>query len=190
VFPTANCELPSANRLLKMTNSDKLLEIDFSAPLNLPDLTNSAFSEKWLVDNRYLTFVLNEKLYGVCTKSVAEVLAFPAITTLPHTPKWLAGIANLRGEIITVVDLFKFWSIEIFNAPPNPKLILLRSENEKETATVAVKVDKVREVVIIPNEDIQKVAGAPHLLGKITYKDTFLYLLDMEKLLVKIKDKG
>ncbi len=171
-----------------MTNSDSenLLDIDFSARLNLPDLTNSAFSEKWLIDNRYLTFVLNDKIYAVCTTSVAEVLPFQAITHLPKTPKWLAGITNLRGEIITVVDLFGFWSIEVSNNPPNPKLILLRSEKQTETAQIAVKVDKVREVVIIPNEDIQKVGNAPHLLGKINYKSTFLYLLDMEKLLSKL----
>ena len=171
-----------------MTNSDNkdLLDIDFSAPLNLPDLTNSAFSEKWLIDNRYLTFVLNDKIYAVCTKSVAEVLAFPEITQLPKTPKWLSGITNLRGEIVTVIDLFRFWSIEVSNSPANPKLILLRSENQNETAHIAVKVDKVREVVIIPNEDIEKVANAPHLLGKINYKSTFLYLLDMEKLLSKL----
>ena len=169
-----------------MTNSDNLPEINLSAPLNLPDLTNSAFSEKWLIDNRYLTFVLNDKLYGVCTKSVAEVLPFPAITQLPKTPKWLSGIANLRGEIITVVDLFRFWSIEISNVPASPKLILLRSENADETHSVAVKVDKVREVVIIPNEDIQRVDNAPHLLGKISYKSDFLFLLDLEKLLSKL----
>ena len=123
----------------------------------MPDLTNSAFSEKWLVDNRYLTFELNSKLYAVCTKSVAEVLSFPAVTTLPRTPNWLLGIANLRGEIITVIDLFRFWSIEISDSPSNPKLILLRSNNAKEPPSVAIKVDKVREVAIIPNEDIQTV---------------------------------
>lgn len=152
----------------------------------MPDLTNSAFSEKWRVENRYLTFVLNDRLYAVCTKSVAEVLPLTMITHLPKTPKWLSGITNLRGEIVTVVDLFKFWSIEISKVPANPKLILLRSENKKETASVAVKVDKVREVVVIPNEDIQKVENAPHLLGKIAYKSSFLYLLDMEKLLTKL----
>lgn len=173
-----------------MTNSDDSLQIDFTAPLNLPDLANSAFSEKRLACNRYLTFVLNEKIYGVCTKSVAEVLASPTITNLPKTPKWLAGIANLRGEIITVVDLFRFWSIEIFNAPPNPKLILLHSENENEDATIAFKVDKVREVVIIPNEDIQEVENAPHLLGKIAHKSAYLYLLDMEKLFPRSNRKN
>ncbi len=44
-----------------MTNSDSLPKIDFYAPLNLPDLTNSAFSEKRLARNRYLTFVFKRK---------------------------------------------------------------------------------------------------------------------------------
>ncbi len=96
---------------------------------------------------------------------------------------------GVRGnEVIAGKD--KTSATDICRAPANPKIILLRSENKKESPSVAVKVDKVREVVIIPNEDIQKVENAPHLLGKIAYKSTFLYLLDMEKLLVKIKDEG
>lgn len=170
-----------------MTNPDNILEIDLSAPLNLPDLTNSAFSEKWLVDNRCLTFVLNDKVYALGAKWVAEVLPFPAITHLPRTPKWLSGVANLRGEIITVVDLFHFWNIETSASPVTPKLILLRSENDAQSvSTVAVKVDRVREVVVISDENIQEVENAPHLLGKIAYKTDFLYLLDVEKLLSKL----
>lgn len=56
-------------------------------------------------NEKLLLFELEGGLYSVPISSVLEIQRAPEITTLPRTPSWLRGIANLRGSIISIVDL-------------------------------------------------------------------------------------
>ena len=54
---------------------------------------------------RYLEFSLGEEFYAVPLLKVREVLAMPETTPVPFTPKHFLGIMNLRGQVISVIDL-------------------------------------------------------------------------------------
>ncbi len=56
---------------------------------------------------KFIVFVLDDELFAISSKQVAEVTHPLAVTPLPNAPEWLLGIANLRGEIISVADLQK-----------------------------------------------------------------------------------
>jgi len=54
---------------------------------------------------RYLSFSLGEEDYAVPLLSVKEVIAVPEITPIPFSPPHFLGIMNLRGQVISVIDL-------------------------------------------------------------------------------------
>lgn len=54
---------------------------------------------------RYLTFVSDGLLYAIDTSYVTEIITNHTITTLPMVPGYIAGIINLRGAIVPIVDI-------------------------------------------------------------------------------------
>lgn len=56
-------------------------------------------------DDRYLCFTLGAEEFGIPLLSVKEVIAMPEFTPLPQSPAHFLGIMNLRGQVISVIDL-------------------------------------------------------------------------------------
>jgi purine-binding chemotaxis protein CheW len=166
---------------------DSEFELDFSSLLDLPDSDDSASAtEKVSVQEgeKYVVFHLDEKLYAVHSKQVAEVIGSLPVTSLPIVPKWIAGIANLRGNIISVVDLRKLWK-KATVPPQKTKLLVLHSE--KDNNAVAFIVDKLNEIVTLKPQEIEFSAADfessfPTFFGRAMHKSQTLYLLDAENL--------
>lgn len=57
------------------------------------------------VSQRYLTFRLAQEFFAIPLLQVKEVIAMPEVTPVPQTPPHFIGIMNLRGQVITVLDL-------------------------------------------------------------------------------------
>jgi len=51
------------------------------------------------------TFFLGDELFGVNTLYVQEILTYQEITSVPLAPDYVRGLINLRGQIVTVIDL-------------------------------------------------------------------------------------
>lgn len=56
-------------------------------------------------DERFLCFSLGTEEYAIPLLNVREVLAVPEITKLPSSPNFILGVTNLRGQIISIMDL-------------------------------------------------------------------------------------
>lgn len=54
---------------------------------------------------RYLSFSLGAEEYAIPLLSVREVIAMPEVTSTPYSPPYFLGIMNLRGQVISVIDL-------------------------------------------------------------------------------------
>jgi purine-binding chemotaxis protein CheW len=63
------------------------------------DITGSGSGE------RFLSFSLGDEDYAIPLLSVREVIAVPEITPIPFTPPHFLGIMNLRGQVISIIDL-------------------------------------------------------------------------------------
>lgn len=77
-----------------------------------------------------LAFQLGTHRYIIPIADVSEVLTVKDITSIPHTPVWLVGISNIRGNLITVLDLHTF----IFSAPvketfTSKRMLLVQQNN-------------------------------------------------------------
>ena len=54
---------------------------------------------------QFIRFYLNDILLAIPLKSALEIGHRPVITPLPNLPDWLLGVSNVRGEIVSIVDL-------------------------------------------------------------------------------------
>lgn len=162
-------------------------EIDFSPLLDFSFISQparSAVSPKVVAAKKYLIFHLDEKLYGIRSESVAEIIAAIPVTPLPKARDWLAGIANLRGTIISVIDLRKLWKKPAYS-PSKPRLIVLHPA--KNDTPVAFLVDKVNDIALIPASEIDFSANDfqnsfPTFFGKTAFNSTELYLIDTNQI--------
>lgn len=103
-----------------------------------------------LATNRFLTFYLEDEIYGVNIFDVKEIIAMMKTTPVPKTPPFIKGVMNLRGNIIPVVDMrIKFDMPE--TEPQMYTAIVIISIDDKNIGFI---VDKVEEVVNVDDENI------------------------------------
>lgn len=99
---------------------------------------------------RYLTFNLDEEIYGIEIEYVTEIIGMQPITRVPEVAPYIKGIINLRGKIIPVVDMrLKFGKAPI-EYDDRTCIIVVDSDN----MTVGLIVDKVAEVMTIDDENV------------------------------------
>lgn len=51
------------------------------------------------------------EVIGLPSSHLFEIMALPPITRLPAAPEWLAGVVNVRGELMSAVDLARLYSL-------------------------------------------------------------------------------
>ncbi|MEQ1876855.1 MAG: chemotaxis protein CheW [Bdellovibrionia bacterium] len=86
--------------------------------------------------NRFLNFSLGNEDYAIPLLGAKEVIAMPEITPIPAAPKYFLGIMNLRGQVISIIDL-------------REKLGIRSGENREENAVIILNLDNVYIGVIV-----------------------------------------
>jgi purine-binding chemotaxis protein CheW len=127
-------------------------------------------------------FLLAHERYAVESSYVREVYPLENLTPLPCTPGFVLGIVNLRGEILSVIDLKKFFDLPEKGLTDLNKVIVLQSGN----MLFGILADVIAGVRRIPVSDIQP--SLPTLTG---VREEYLkgvtpgrtVILDAEKLL-------
>ncbi len=80
--------------------------------------------------DRFVLFSLGAARYAVPITQVMEVASLPALTPVPHTPDWLLGVTNLRGEILSVIDLGRFFSAAS-SAGTGGRMLVVRGNHDE-----------------------------------------------------------
>ena len=133
---------------------------------------------------QYITFNVGVELYGIEIKCVEQIIMPPPITLVPRTPKYFLGISNLRGDVISIIDLRERFGIEKEESISQRVIVIL---------TKGVKLGMLVDAVIsIYTMDQNRVLSAPPLLvqknqkyvsGSYQINDTdLLLLLDHEEI--------
>lgn len=74
-------------------------------------------------------FTLAHEQYAVASEHVRDVYPLEELTPLPCTPSFVLGIVNLRGEILSVIDIKKFFDLPERGLTDLNKVIVLESED-------------------------------------------------------------
>lgn len=106
-----------------------------------------------------LEFGLADERYAIETYRVREVYPLKNLTPLPCTPHFLRGIVNVRGRIVPVIDIKKFFDLSDKGITDLHRIILIAG-NDLELGLLADTIVGVRS---IETESLQ--AGLPILTG-------------------------
>ncbi|MGF1766773.1 chemotaxis protein CheW [Enterovibrio makurazakiensis] len=133
-----------------------------------------------------LVFSLEDEQYGIPLSSVKEVIGLVKVTPIPHVPPFFKGLINLRGRIISVIDLrLKLGLLEKEYEPKKTSIVI----SDVNDLTIGSIVDDVNEVVGFDEEQIERDLEISHsvrrdyITGVAKAKDNLVLLLDIHKVL-------
>ena len=96
-------------------------------------------------------FKVGRETYGVPITSLHEIVRVPEITAVPDAPDYLEGVINLRGKIVSVMDLRKrFGEKKVVLTKQNRILVV-----EHSGRLAGLIVDAASEVLKIPADDVE-----------------------------------
>ncbi len=132
---------------------------------------------------RWIGFELSGQLYGVPILAVQEVLAQAEIEPVPGAPHQVLGVINLRGQIVTVIDLRLLLGLTAAREAAGP-LIVFDSGGE----VLAARVDRVTHVRQIPDRAIRPAPAtgaqrSPAVCGLVSREGGLMTLLDVPGML-------
>lgn len=128
---------------------------------------------------KLISFNLNDDLYCITLDSLKEVMKDTTITKVPGTPDFIAGIMNLRGDYITVLDVKNFLNLESTQKTENDKTpVIIVSYNDME---LALLIDKINELFEMPEDKIIN-SDNGYYLAEFIHNDTPYTILNIEKI--------
>jgi purine-binding chemotaxis protein CheW len=109
-----------------------------------------------------VTFNLANERYAVAAPHVREVVRFTDLAPIPGTPDFLAGVINLRGEILAVFDLRQFFGIAGRELAGLSRILVLGDDR----AEFGLLTDAVHEVRALPIDDLREAPASVAGLGR------------------------
>jgi purine-binding chemotaxis protein CheW len=137
---------------------------------------------------RHVVFSIGTTDYAVPILSVSEVVRPLKITPVPNVPDWVLGVANLRGDIVSVVDLRVFFGQAVPESLPSNRMLVVHTENED--VTTGLIVDRAGGIFDLPQEQIRSPSApiddrvTPFMHGVSEINDRLLVVLDLNQLLL------
>ncbi|MBF0449983.1 MAG: purine-binding chemotaxis protein CheW [Candidatus Magnetomorum sp.] len=131
-------------------------------------------------------FVLSQEKYAIELNYIREVYPLKDLTPLPCTPSFVSGIINVRSQIVSIIDLKKFFDLSDHDSDSNQRIIILHSQKME----FGILADAIIGVKSIPLKTIQmsmltlQGIGADYIKG-VTENRTVI--LDAEKMLTDPK---
>ncbi len=146
-----------------------------------------AQEEENLEDNviQWVTFHLDNEVYGITVMQVMEVLRSVEITPVPGAPDYVLGIINLRGNVVTVIDTRKRFSLPSKELDDLSRIVIIESSGQ----VLGMLVDCVAEVVYLQESEIDMAPNIGNddssrfIQGVHSKNDSLLILIDINKLL-------
>lgn len=132
---------------------------------------------------QFATFFLNDLLFGVEVLKVQELIRYQEMTRVPIAPSMIEGLINLRGQIITAIDLRRRLELPPRAAGQLPMNVVVRSED----GAVSLLVDEIGDVIEIQDDSYERtpetLKGVARDLVSGVYKldGRLLLILDTER---------
>lgn len=134
---------------------------------------------------QWVTFRLDNEIYGINVMQVQEVLRYTEIAPVPGAPSYVLGIINLRGNVVTVIDTRARFGLRSGEITDNSRIVIIESEKQ----VIGILVDRVAEVVYLKSSQIDVAPNvgtdesARFIQGVCNRDDQLLILVDLNQLL-------
>ena len=131
------------------------------------------------MERQIIVFTLGEKYYAVNSDQVEEISKLIPSTLVPNAPKHIEGLINLRGNVISLVNLAKLLHLnedECYN-----NIVILDRQDEK----IGILVTEVKEVLKIDEKDIEKVSAETRngVVGILQLQSELVNYIDLDRII-------
>jgi purine-binding chemotaxis protein CheW len=133
--------------------------------------------------SQFCTFYLDKLLFGVELKTVQEVIRSLQVTQVPLAPQVVSGLINLRGQIVTAVDLRRRLEMRPRPADVPAMNVVVRSDD----GAVSLLVDEIGDVVEVDDSTFERppetLRGSVRTIVTGVHKlnDRLMLVLDTQK---------
>jgi purine-binding chemotaxis protein CheW len=145
--------------------------------------TETLKSDLAQTSGQFSTFFLADLFFGVDVLRVQEVLRFQQMTRVPLAPEVIEGLINLRGQIVTAIDMRRRLRLPPRSGDKMPMNMVVRTED----GAVSLLVDEIGDVLDVdaatyerPPENLDP-AARDLIRAVYKLKDRLLLVLDTER---------
>jgi len=150
-------------------------------------------------DEQYVSFHIGGHLFGINILTVREIIRNLEFTPVERAPESVRGLLNLRGQIITVLDLGPSLGLPIRELGPQTRCIIVKSEGDVANLieagslnedmygeAVGLIVDGISDVVVVGEDDLEappanaKGIETSHLQGVVELDEDLLLVLKLK----------
>lgn len=152
-------------------------------------LTNTDENQKKLEVAQFLTFQAGDETFAIEILDVKEIIEIEAITQVPMMPAFIAGIINLRGRVVPVIDLSKRLGRRLSAITKKTCIVLVEVNHQDSSQTIGMMVDEVNEILEIdehhtqPPPDFGTDLPTDFIRAMGRVNDKFMILLDVNHVL-------
>lgn len=134
--------------------------------------------------NRYSTFYVDGHFFGIAVLRVQEVFRSPEITKVPLAPPVIEGLMNLRGQIVTAVDMRRRLNVPTREHEQAPISIVVCTND----GVVSLLVDEIGDVLDVPADAFEPLPESSSLADSEIIEG--VYKLDGKLMLVLDLDQA
>ncbi len=142
-----------------------------------------------ITDTRqYLTFRLDDGIFGLDVCHVREILEFTTVTKVPGLPDYMRGVINLRGNAVPVLDMRLKFGLGKVEKRVGVCVVVVEVRLKDENVVIGALVDSVQEVLELAPDQIEpapKIGSqlrTDFIRGMSRKDDGFVILLDVNKI--------
>jgi purine-binding chemotaxis protein CheW len=131
-------------------------------------------------------FTLNQEFFGVDLSLIQEFLKFTEATAIPCSPAFIIGNINLRGEIITLLDIRSLFNLPRAIATEERQAMIINVEG----VVVGVLIDSIQDIFMLNSKDIldpsvmENDLNQSYLQGVIPYQEKMLGLVNLTEIIL------
>ncbi|MCD6292268.1 MAG: purine-binding chemotaxis protein CheW [Deltaproteobacteria bacterium] len=137
------------------------------------------------------SFQLADALFGIDTMLVQEIIKVPEITKVYQAPEEIIGIINLRGKIVTIIDLAIKLDLPTDVETSNRRIIIVESRNEP----FGLMVDTINDVIHIDGDELDsapanvRIAQGRFITGVFRDEEQLIAILNIEEIISLAENK-
>src|SRR6202050_3666745 len=147
------------------------------------ELVKEASKEAVQTSEQFSTFFVGDMFFGVDVLNVQEVLRFQPMTRVPQAPDVIEGLINLRGQIVTAIDMRRRLRLPPRTGDQMPMNMVVRTDD----GAVSLLVDEIGDVLDMdsavyarPPENLDP-AAREIIRGVYRLKERLLLVLDADR---------
>lgn len=139
-------------------------------------------------ENQHLTFLVGKNMFAIAILNIREIIELTAVTKVPQMQSYIAGITNVRGKIIPVIDLHERFGFGKIDASCKT-CIIVETKQDNENVEIGLVISTVDQVYPVNNNNTEETPMFGSVIKKEYVKeytkigDGFVPILELSSLL-------